>query len=155
VAFTRALCGHCGSSTRLLALALPPDHEVREEDGRTASNEIDAPDTDPWQCARGNAFLFYVELLPDAVKQRLGRLSGFFRKAHSKVTLTCYWANHCEQCGVLFDDHELHCELDGAFMPSSGVAAAKIELRHVHERFEVVAAGYAFEPEFFSFMPKA
>jgi hypothetical protein len=85
----------------------------------------------------------------------LNQLSQFFRLAHSAATLSSYWANHCEHCGTLLGDHELHCEPDGAFTPSSEAAAANIHLLRIQEPFEAVAAGYAFEPEFFGFMRKS
>jgi hypothetical protein len=95
-----------------------------------------------------------VEHLPDKVRDRLNQLSRFFRPAHSAATLNTHWANHCEHCGRLLDDHELHCE-PGAFMASSKAAAATIELVHIAEPFAAVAAGYAVEPEFFACMRKS
>ena len=59
------------------------------------------------------------------------------------------------RCNI-FDKHileaALHCEPDGAFMPTSEDAAARIQLLQIHEPFAALAAGYAFEPEFFRFM---
>jgi hypothetical protein len=154
VARTNVRCWHCGSSTGLLALAIPGDHEISDEDtqddagcGESASNA--------WQTANANAFLFYVGCLPDGVRARLSQLSQFFRLAHSAATLSSYWANHCERCGTLLGDHELHCEPDGAFMPSSEAAAANIHILQIQEPFQAVAAGYALEPEFFGFMRKS
>jgi hypothetical protein len=69
--------------------------------------------------------------------------------------LNSYWANHCEHCGALLGDHELHCEFDCAFMPSSEPSAAKIELLHVREPLEATVAGYAIEPEYFRFMSRS
>jgi len=70
---------------------------------------------------------------PMTFRDRLHRISPFFRLAHSAATLNSYWANHCEHCGTLLGDHELHCEPDGAFMPSSEAAAANIQLQQVPE----------------------
>jgi len=137
VARATAQCRHCGSPTRLLALAVPHIHETLE---------------DEWQCAGGNAFLFYVGELPDDVRRRLQALSPHFRRARSAATQSIYWANHCEHCGTLLGDHELHCEPDGAFAPSSEAAAADIELLHINAPMRAAAAGYALEPEFFRFM---
>jgi hypothetical protein len=139
-------CWRCGMSTRLLALAVPPSHETL--DGDTPLSP------DAWQRANFTAFLFYVEHLPESVQARLHQLSPHFRPEHSTVTLCSYWANHCQYCGGLLEDHELHCEPDGAFLPSSEAAAACIELLQVNEPFQAAAAGYAFEPEFFRFMRK-
>ena len=83
------------------------------------------------------------------------RVSRFFRLAHCATTLNSYWANHCEHCGDLLGDHELHCEFDCAFMPSSESGAANIELLHIREPLEAMAAGYAIEPEYFRFMSRS
>jgi hypothetical protein len=151
VARTDARCWHCGLSTRLLALAMPRGHETLDGDARPDA-DCARPAADGWQRAAINAMLFYVERLPGDVQDRLNRISPFFRLAHSATTLNSYWANHCEHCGSLLDDHEIHCEPEGAFMPSSEAAAANIQLQRIREPFEAVAAGYAFEPEFFGFM---
>jgi hypothetical protein len=111
-----------------------------------------APDS--WHRAGFNAFLFFVEHLSDEVQSRLSRISQSFRLARCAATLNSYWANHCEHCGILLGDHELHCEFDCAFMPSSESSAANIELLHVREPLEASAAGYAIEPEFFRFMSR-
>jgi hypothetical protein len=52
----------------------------------------------------------------------------------------------------LLDDHELHCEPDAAFAPSSAAAAASVQIVEVRQPFEAAAAGYTFEPEYFSSM---
>jgi hypothetical protein len=155
VASTDARCWHCGSSTRLLALAVPHSHEILDADATSAAGDHDAATPDAWQRANINAFLFYVEFLPEGVQSRLTQLSRNYRWVHSSATLSSYWANHCQQCGALLGDHELHCEPDGAFMPTSEGAATGIHLAQIFEPFEALAAGYAFEPEFFSFMKKS
>src|ERR1700688_1845411 len=148
IARTNVRCWHCGLSTRLLALAMPHNHETLDGDTQADADGGD-PASDAWQRTAVNAMLFYVEPLPDGVQDRLNRILPFFRLAHSAATLNSYWANHCEHCGTLLGDHELHCEPDGAFTPSSAAAAANIHLLRIQEPFEAVAAGYAFEPEFF------
>jgi hypothetical protein len=153
IARTHGRCWHCGLSTRLLALAIPDGHETLDEDAQ-ADADGGEPASNAWQPANANAFLFYVGHLTDRVLGRLNQLSPFFRLAHSPATLSSYWANHCEHCGTLLGDHELHCEPDGAFMPSSEAAAANIHLVRISEPFQAAAAGYAFEPEFFGFMRK-
>jgi len=154
VARANVRCWHCGLSTRVLALAMPHGHETLDGDTRADADGGDAA-PDAWQRAAVNAMLFYVESIPEDVQERLNRLSPFFRLAHSAATLNSYWANHCEHCGTLLGDHELHCEPDGAFMPSNEAAAANIQLQQIEEPFEAVAAGYAFEPEFFGFVRKS
>ena len=154
VARTSVRCPHCGLPTRLLALAMPHNHETLDEDAQDDAGDGAELSPETWQQAGTNAFLFFVEHLSDAVRDRLNRLSPLFRPAHSAATLNSYWANHCEHCGRLIGDHELHCE-PGAFMPSSEAAAANIELVRIPEPFEAVAAGYAMEPEFFASMRKS
>ncbi len=154
VARTNARCWHCGLSTGVLALAMPHGHETLDEDARLDADCAGAV-SDAWQRADVNAILFHVERLPDDVQERLNRISPFFRLAHGAATPNSYWANHCEHCGSLLDDHELHCEPEGAFMPWSAAAAANIQLQQIREPFEAVAAGYAFEPAFFGFMSKS
>jgi hypothetical protein len=142
VARATAECPGCGLHTRLLALALPHLHETLDPE-------------DDWERVDASAFLFYVEQLPDAVRHRLEPLSRHYRPAQSAATQTTYWANHCEHCGSMLDDHEQHCEPDGAFFPTSEAAAANVELLRISEPFEAAAAGYALEPEFFSFMRRS
>ena len=153
VARTKVRCWHCGSSTGLLALAVPDGHETLDEDAQADADGGKSP-TDAWQPANANALLFYVGCLPDAVQGRLNQLLPLFRLSPSAATSSSYWANHCEHCGTLLGDHELHCEPDGAFMPSSEAAAAQIELLGMQEPLEALAGGYALEPEFFGFMRK-
>jgi len=155
VASTHAVCCYCGSSTRLLALVMPHDHETLDADTPVTLTENGGLAADSWWRAGVSAFLFYVECIPDNIQDQLHQLSPFFRLAYSAATLTSYWANHCEHCSMLLDDHDLHCEPDGAFVPSNEGAATNIHLVQIREPFEAVAAGYAFEPEFFRFMRKS
>jgi len=179
IARTEALCWHCGLRTGVLALAMPPEHETLDLDGQvddegdhesdgdsidgdaggndSAITDADADTTHEavgleWQRAGINAFLFYAEYLPDSVRKRLQNLLPSFHLAYSDATLNSYWANHCEHCGRLLGDHELHCEPGGASVPVSEAAAATIELLKIEEPFEASTAGFTFEPEFFSFM---
>jgi hypothetical protein len=154
VARASARCPHCGLPTRLLALAMPRDHETLDEDSPEDAEDGAGPSPESWQQASSHAFLFHVEHLPDGVRDQLNRLSRFFRPAHSAATLNPHWANHCEHCGRLLDEHELHCE-PGAFMPESEAAAANIELVRIQEPFAAAAGGYAMEPEFFACMRKS
>jgi hypothetical protein len=146
---TSAACAYCRVSTRLLALALPPSHETLHVDADGESEQLCA---DLWQVASVNAFIFNVEYLPESVRGRLCQLSEFYRFARSEAAMNSYWANHCEHCAALLDDHELHCEPEGAFMPANEASASAIELLPIDEPFEAAAAGYAYEPEFFALM---
>jgi hypothetical protein len=153
VARTEAKCWHCGLPTHLLALAMPHGHETLDTDAPVDSGQD--PASDSWHRAGFNAFLFFVERLSEEVQSHLSGVSQSFRLGHCAATLNSYWANHCEHCGVLLGDHELHCEFDCAFMPSSESNAANIELLHVREPFEAMAAGYAIAPEYFRFMSRS
>jgi hypothetical protein len=151
VARTSVRCPHCGLPTRLLAVAVPHDHETLWEDSEDGAADHAEPAAEAWQRAGINAFLFYVQQLPAEVQDRLSQLSECFRPAHCAVTLDFHWVNHCEHCGRPLADHELHCE-PGVFMALSEAAAANIELIRIEEPFAAVAAGYAMDPEFFAFM---
>ncbi len=143
---TNAACRHCGLATRLLALALPRTHETLEADpGESAK--------DAWQHANVDAFLFYVEQLPHRVQHQLQQISPGYRQAQSAATQSVYWVNHCEHCGALLDDYDLHCEPEGAFMPCSEAEARKIHMLRILEPIEAVAAGYSPDPVFFDLMP--
>jgi hypothetical protein len=143
IARTSAQCGNCGRVTGIMALALPRDHETLD---------VDAEDAD-WQMAGANAFLFHVTDLSPCVRRRLLELSQAFRRKSDKGSTKPPWANHCEHCGSVLDDQDLHCE-PGTFMPMSEADAVNIELVHIEEMFEAAAAGYALDPEFFSAMRK-
>ncbi len=142
IATTEARCWHCNRSTTVIALAVPDGHEILVGD----------EDVDTWDRATGDALIFYVGRLSVSVQTKLTEVSPLFRRAASLVTLDCYWANHCESCGKLLEDHELHCEPDGPFSPSSEEASARIHLLSVHEPFEASSAGYSPNQSFASFM---
>lgn len=148
---TQARCWHCGTPTRLLALAVPEDHESFEL--TSLFDDVDADGNTherfEWQRSGMSALLFYVEDLPEEVSDKLREISSCFRLGYSVATLNSYWANHCEFCATLLDDHDLHCEPDSAFVMSTE-AAAKIERLRIEKPFEASAGGFSYEPEFFS-----
>ena len=154
VAHTDSRCWHCGLPTHVLALAMPNSHETLDAEAQSGAEKGGESASVEWQRANVHALLFYVQELAEDVQYRLNHLLPSFRLAHSPATLNSYWANHCEHCGALLGDHELHCEPDGAFVPSSEAAAANIRLLLIEAPFEAVAAAFAFDPEFFSFMRK-
>ncbi len=49
----------------------------------------------------------------------------------------------------MLDDHDLFCEPEGAFLPTSQAQAAAIQLVRIDEPLEAAAAGYACDPQFF------
>jgi hypothetical protein len=168
IARTVSTCWHCGSPTALVAIAVPPGHETLDvdddasdegSDGETQHREHPAA---AWSAADHNAFVFYVDFLPAAVQERINQYQPAYRPldadaATATATATgagsdSHWANHCEKCGCQLDDHELFCEPEGAFLPTSESTAAAIHLVLVDEPFEATAAGYSYEPPLFDAM---
>jgi len=153
---TTEVCGHCGSTTAVFALALARGHSLltsddQEEDGSGA----DEPGLDTWQIVTGNALLYHVEGVGAGVRSQLERLAPSF---HCDINLGDGneapgggWLNHCGRCQAALDDHELFCEPGGAFLPTSVEAARRIEFLSVESSFEASAAGYAYEPAFVVF----
>jgi hypothetical protein len=137
IAEMQARCAKCGRQSRVLALAVPPNHEI-QVDGE-------------WQSVDGDAFIFYVAELPDAVSRHLYERSPAFRLQGGQDPADSHWINHCEHCAEPFSDDELHCE-PGGFMPSRVEEAEAILLARIDEGFSASAAGYAPAPEFFESM---
>jgi hypothetical protein len=141
-------CAYCGARTRLVALVLPRAHEVLS----LAEDDEDGLLLDSWDQVPWSAFLFYVGYLPDDVQQRMQAASKTYRPAASPAAQASYWANHCEHCGSLQEDHDLFCEPEGAFLPVDAASASAIELTRIDEPFAAAAAGYAREPEYLEHM---
>jgi hypothetical protein len=130
-------CRHCGGTTRVVALCLPPGHEIFDaEDGS-------------WNEAPSFALLFQVEWIPVAVQRRLSELAPGYGPDGNEVPVR---VNHCEICARPIGDDELFCEPGGAFLPTSEAAAGHIRLTRVAEGITVSAGGYAEEPAFFPVM---
>jgi hypothetical protein len=141
IAESMAMCGHCSSATRVFAVALPCEHETVALDP-DADRDESAQDT--WEAGGFGALLFYVERLSAAVQQRLAHLAPGMRFSYSAQLQGAYWANHCECCDSLLEDHELFCEPEGAFLPVH--RPDEIRLSRIDERFEALAAGYVCAP---------
>lgn len=137
VAEMQARCPQCSRLCRVIALALPPNHETLEEG--------------EWQKVDANAFIFFIASLPQAISQLLLERCAGFRQACAADSAQCTWANHCPHCARMFSDDELYCE-PGSFMPSDTLEAQAILLTLVEQPFSALAAGYALEPEFFASM---
>jgi hypothetical protein len=138
IARRNVTCGSCGASTRVVAVGLPINHEVREEDSA-------------WEAVAGNALLFHIGDVPTAAEVHLRRLAPGFCEALVEPPDESNWANHCEHCGVQIDDHELHCEPGDTFVPISEAQGSKIRLTEIAEPFEAYAAGYSLESMFVPF----
>jgi hypothetical protein len=148
IARTAGPCAYCGVRTPLVALVLPPSHETLT----LAGDGADGPRPDSWDQVPWSAFLFYVGYLPDGVQLRVQASSKTYRPAVSPAAQGSYWANHCEHCGSLQEDHDLFCEPEGAFLPVDAASASAIELTRIDEPFAAAAAGYACEPEYLEHM---
>ena len=149
LARTAAKCHHCGESTPLFALAVPPAHEVLELDPEEQNEDRTA---DSWSVAPHSALLFFINGLPDLLKARIRQFTPSYGLGSREATEASYWANQCQHCDSLFDDNELFCEPGGAFQPLSEVSARRIHLLAIDEEFKAAAAGYALDPPFFDAM---
>ncbi len=145
VANAGAVCTACGRLTHVVAVALPEVHELSSNDADSLSERAWATD---WHSPAIRATLFYVRHLPQSVQRRIAALTSSFRLAESPATGDAYWMNHCEHCGAAQEDHDLHCEPGGAFMPMSPQVAAGIQLLQILEPFNAAAGGYSVAPEF-------
>lgn len=130
-------CAECSHPCRVLALGLPPDHEMLVEG--------------EWQKVDANAFVFHLTELPDAVSRLLLEHSAGCHPICGADAAQPHWANHCPHCAAVFGDEELHCE-PGGFMPDSASEAQEISLWRVPQSFSAFAAGYSLDPEFFASM---
>lgn len=147
LARTVTACAHCRAPTRVAALVVPPGHMALELDDE-AENESTA--LDAWRPASHYAFLFHVEFLSSRVQNRLSHVAPLLRPLETDGGV--HWCNHCERCGAVLDDHELFCEPDGAFLPTSESSAGRIELLLIDAAFAAAAGGYSDEPPFFAAM---
>jgi hypothetical protein len=149
IARTMGECSCCHAETPLVALALPPQHESIELDWDIDKDELIRY---RWEAVEFSAFLFYVEYLPEEIRRRLQGAAAGYRFAFSERSQGSYWANHCANCGALVEDHDLFCEPDGAFLPTTAAGAAALTLERVDEALQVGAAGYACDPQFLDSM---
>jgi hypothetical protein len=149
IAHATGRCEGCRAETRCVALALPPSHQSLVLDWDGQDDESVAYN---WETAECSAFLFYIEYLPDETRRRLQAASEGYRFAFSERTQESYWANHCAACGALMEDHDLFCEPDGAFLPTTAQSAAAVTLERVGEALEAGAVGYACDPQFLDSM---
>ena len=151
VAETIGVCPRCRQATRLVALCLPPGHEVLELD----DVPDDAAAQDTWVAADHPALLFQIAHVSENVRLQVGGITPGYRVDAGVAGEESGWTNHCEHCGSPFDDQELFCEPGGAFFPVSDADARRIRLLSVDEAIAVDASGYAPEPAFFNSMTRS
>ena len=157
IARATEICARCGRPSRVLAVGLPPGHQVLEpsEDDRDGDGDDDRDDRsggDTWATANHTALLFHVAGLSEGARWQLCGLSAAYRKASDAPDVESCWTNHCDHCGAAFEDQDLFCEPGGAFLPVSELDARRIELFAVEESLAADAAGYAQDPDFFDAM---
>lgn len=134
------VCPHCTRETPVIALCMPPGHEA-----------VDADDG-CWSRMAQDAFLFHVEALPDHVTRAMqASCDGYQRTVNHETGELC-WANHCRSCAMPFEDYDLYCEPEAAFMPLTRQAAAAIRFVPVARALQVRAGGHAELPSALEFL---
>jgi hypothetical protein len=141
-------CESCQKMTSVVGLMVPAGHETLETDAHTESDTCAA---DAWEAADHDAILFDVEYLPGAIQNRLRQVAPHYRASATDATGRSNWMNHCSFCGAQQADFDLFCEPEGAFVPISATAAAKLRLITVREPFEALVSGYGYAPEFLEY----
>lgn len=134
IANSSAVCAACSAWTHVICPVLPPGHLVLADDN--------------WGLATSRASIYYVTELSVEVSARMSGLSPWYRPARSSATGQTCWINHCERCGAVQEDHELHGEPGGSFMPIDAESAAFVRLIEIPEAFEGAAGGYTYDPPF-------
>jgi hypothetical protein len=133
-----AACGRCQRPTSAFSLGLLPGHE-RQADEK-------------WESVDTGVLLFYIDYLPPEVILVTQELAPHFRLAYSIPTAAEYWVNHCQHCNELLEDHDLHCEPGGGFLPLNPRDAEKILLVEVRESFSARVRGCSDNLLFFASM---
>jgi hypothetical protein len=137
-------CHVCEAQTRVVALGLPVNHEVLQDDEDDAGGQ----GGEVWQTVAANALLFHCEWLPKSAQARLREWAPGFG-------LERCWSNHCEHCGTPLDDEALHCEAGDTFVPMTEQEGSKIRLIEILEPFEAWAGGYSLDVLFLPFPRRA
>jgi hypothetical protein len=101
-----------------------------------------------WICEDAAALLFYVECLSNEAGNVVRELAPRFRVDYSTPVDRNYWVNHCQHCGTIQEDHDLHCEPDAAFLPTSVHAAEQILTVAVQVPFLARAGGISEQLSF-------
>jgi len=139
IARSWATCGKCRKRTTVVALAVPPGHEVFDAEAEDHA----------WQVSVHNAFLFHIDYLSAGIRRRMDDWTPMFQRGPSETDGGPGFSNHCERCGCRLEDDGLFCEPEAAFFPVSDAMAKTILLTPVNEPFRALVGGYCPEPEFF------
>ena len=118
-------CVHCANLTRVVGLMLPPGHErlLFRGDG-----------TQRW--VRHDQSFFvprFLQYLPNDVIGHLQEFNPNFKRGTQENWGELH-QNHCEHCGALHHDRELHRDVEGTFDPSL-IATTAIALHVVAQPF--------------------
>lgn len=109
-------------------------------------------DGEQWIAAENTVLLFHVEFLPPEVIAVMQELFPHYRSGYSAALKAEYWANHCGYCAAMQEDHTLHGEPGGAFLPVTPKDAKKIQIVNIRENFSAHARGFSEELSFFASM---
>jgi hypothetical protein len=131
-----ARCPHCSEPTSVFCLGVEPGHDMRTDDH--------------WFTEDAGVLLFYVESMSPEAVAHVRELAPQFRINYSRIVDRNYWANHCQHCGKIQEDHDLHCEPDAAFLPTSVHAAEQILTVEIQAPFLARAGGISEQPSFFA-----
>jgi hypothetical protein len=129
-------CPRCSLPTSVFCLGVNSGYESRTEER--------------WISEDAAALLFYVERLSKEAGELLMELAPQFWIDHSTPVDRSYCVNHCQHCGTIQEDHNLHCEPDAAFLPTSVAAAEQIHAVSVQMPFLARAGGISELPSFLS-----
>lgn len=133
-----APCPHCSQPTSVFCLGVTAGYESRTEER--------------WFSEDAAALLFYVESLSMEAGNLVRELAPQFRVDYSMSVDRNYWVNHCQHCETSQEDHDLHCEPDAAFLPTSVHAAEQILTVAVQAPFLARAGGISDQLSFLSLM---
>lgn len=143
-------CWKCKGETHVFSLLLPPGHtsfdeeEIEDDDLEFGSDGAclnDVPESFEWRVIDMPTIIYYVDYLPDAVLARIHAMSRHYFLDYSKTTNSSYYANHCECCGMIQGDYNLHCEPRGGFLPLYEKDAYDMILHMVNESIEAGCDG--------------
>ena len=138
-------CPRCDQPTSVFAIVLPKGHEIRLESGGTVPGDAS---TSSWAIVGRAAMLFYVEEIPAGAREWLSSIAPKFGRNYCRSTGNHHWATICEHCGHLMEDHYLHCEPGGAFLPRSDGVLEAIHYVEVPVAFSASAGGYTDDPAY-------
>jgi hypothetical protein len=134
IVLSRACCTLCSVVTAVFAFALPAGYESLNVDDDTPDDE-----SGTWEAPGMAAILSYVEYLPESVADRIRVLTSHYRIDQDNHSGESLWMNHCQNCGALLDEEELHGDPNCPFGPLPCEGLEALVLHEVREPFEAWA----------------